>query len=212
MCSDETDGGVDAADDGGNDGDDASDDGAGMRDHARRLRGHGTESQRDRPVLPGLYTVAGRPRPRSEPRSPTMTDSDLATADARHAPLRLAHRAPVQRHSAERKHGMDSRLPLPRRLTRMDLGEDLDGSSPRGRGLRPSVGCSTAFPVSMARGAAFDVDLEYAIGEAIGDEMQAAPQDLAAGAVHELLRHPLGAARRKPTARTRFRSVVWPRP
>src|SRR5690606_4897075 len=29
---------------------------------------------------------------------------------------------------------------------------------------------STAFPVSMARGAAFDLDLEYRIGVAIGDE------------------------------------------
>ena len=34
-------------------------------------------------------------------------------------------------------------------------------------------GTSTVFPVSMARGAAFDLDLEYRIGQASGDEMVA---------------------------------------
>ena len=42
----------------------------------------------------------------------------------------------------------------------------------------------------MARGAAFDLDLEYAIGEAIGDEMQAAKQTLLLAPCMNLLRHP----------------------
>src|SRR4029079_7012185 len=52
------------------------------------------------------------------------------------------------------------------------------------------VGFSTVFPVSMARGAAFDLDLEYAIGEAIGDEMQAAKQTLLLAPCMNVLRHP----------------------
>ncbi len=42
----------------------------------------------------------------------------------------------------------------------------------------------------MARGAAFDLDLEYAVGEAIGDEMQAAQQTLLLAPCMNLLRHP----------------------
>jgi beta-glucosidase len=53
------------------------------------------------------------------------------------------------------------------------------------------VGFSTAFPVSMARGAAFDLDLEYFIGKAIGDEMQAAEETLMLAPCMNLLRHPL---------------------
>jgi len=54
-----------------------------------------------------------------------------------------------------------------------------------------SVGYSTAFPVSIARGAAFDVDLEHDIGEAIGDELQAANQTVLLAPCVNLLRHPL---------------------
>ena len=43
----------------------------------------------------------------------------------------------------------------------------------------------------MARGAAFDLDLEAAIGEAIGDEMQATGQTLLLAPCMNLLRHPL---------------------
>ena len=42
----------------------------------------------------------------------------------------------------------------------------------------------------MARGAAFDLDLEYAIGEAIGDEMQAAKQTLLLAPCMNLLAPP----------------------
>ena len=76
----------------------------------------------------------------------------------------------------------------------MNLAEDMNGVQPNA-GKEPgsdiSVGYSTAFPVSMARGAAFDLDLEYAIGEAIADEMQAAKETLLLAPCMNLLRHPL---------------------
>jgi beta-glucosidase len=79
----------------------------------------------------------------------------------------------------------------------MNLGEDMDGHpvdpnymTDKRDPLGQSVGYSTAFPVSMARGAAFDLDLEYAVGEAIGDEMQAAQQTLLLAPCMNLLRHP----------------------
>lgn len=74
----------------------------------------------------------------------------------------------------------------------MDLGEDFAGVYPSAGNVYGSpVGYSTAFPVSMARGAAFDLDLEYAIGEAIGDEMQAAHETLLLAPCMNLLRNPL---------------------
>jgi beta-glucosidase len=73
----------------------------------------------------------------------------------------------------------------------MNLGEDLDGTFATAAVVNnQNVGYATAFPVSMARGAAFDLDLEYAIGEAIGDEMQAAKQTLLLAPCMNLLRHP----------------------
>jgi len=73
----------------------------------------------------------------------------------------------------------------------MNLGEDMGGARPNaGKVNNEQVGFSTVFPVSMARGAAFDVDLEYAIGEAIGDEMQAARETLLLAPCMNLLRHP----------------------
>jgi beta-glucosidase len=73
----------------------------------------------------------------------------------------------------------------------VNLGEDLDGVFATAATVDgQSVGYSTEFPVSMARGAAFDMDLEYAVGEAIGDEMQAAQQTLVLAPCMNLLRHP----------------------
>jgi len=74
----------------------------------------------------------------------------------------------------------------------MNLGEDMAGSKPNAGVVdNEHVGFSTSFPVSMARGAAFDLDLEYAIGEAIADEMQAAKETLLLAPCMNLLRHPL---------------------
>jgi beta-glucosidase len=73
----------------------------------------------------------------------------------------------------------------------MNLGEDMDGATQNAAVVNGEhIGYSTVFPVSMARGAAFDLDLEYAIGEAIGDEMQAAKQTLLLAPCMNLLRHP----------------------
>jgi beta-glucosidase len=60
----------------------------------------------------------------------------------------------------------------------------MDG--PRGIGM----GQSTCFPVSMARGASFDVDLERRIGDAIGRELRAHGGNLYGGVCINLLRHP----------------------
>jgi beta-glucosidase len=51
-------------------------------------------------------------------------------------------------------------------------------------------GYSTAFPVPVARGAAFDMDLEYKIGEGIGDEVIASGNTMLLAPVINLLRHP----------------------
>ena len=73
----------------------------------------------------------------------------------------------------------------------MNLGEDMGGATAERRHRQhEQVGFSTVFPVSMARGAAFDLDLEYAIGEAIGDEMQAARETMLLAPCMNLLRHP----------------------
>jgi beta-glucosidase len=52
------------------------------------------------------------------------------------------------------------------------------------------MGNSTCFPVAMARGASFDVDLEEAIGNVIGREVRAQGGNLFAGVCVNLLRHP----------------------
>ncbi|MFL6206171.1 MAG: beta-glucosidase family protein [Acidimicrobiales bacterium] len=52
------------------------------------------------------------------------------------------------------------------------------------------VGNATAFPVTMARGATWDVDLEERIGDAIGLELRAVGADLYGGVCVNALRHP----------------------
>ena len=52
------------------------------------------------------------------------------------------------------------------------------------------VGPATCFPVSMARGASWDVDLEERIGEAIGQELRAVGATLYGGVCVNVLRHP----------------------
>ena len=52
------------------------------------------------------------------------------------------------------------------------------------------VGRSTAFPVTMARGATFDPELERRVGDAIGRETTAQGANLFAGICVNLLRHP----------------------
>ena len=52
------------------------------------------------------------------------------------------------------------------------------------------VGNATAFPVTMARGATWDLDLETRIGDAIGRELRAVGADLYGGVCVNALRHP----------------------
>lgn len=53
-------------------------------------------------------------------------------------------------------------------------------------------GQATCFPVSIARAASFDRDLEYRIGDAIGREIRAAGGNYFGGVCINLLRHPAG--------------------
>ncbi|MGO9197852.1 MAG: beta-glucosidase family protein [Acidimicrobiales bacterium] len=53
-----------------------------------------------------------------------------------------------------------------------------------------TVGPSTCFPVSMARGATFDPDLEERIGAAIGEELRAVGATYTGAVCMNLLRHP----------------------
>ena len=52
------------------------------------------------------------------------------------------------------------------------------------------VGRATAFPVSMARGATFDPELEERVGEAIGEELAARGATYTGAVCLNLLRHP----------------------
>ncbi|MFZ6004599.1 MAG: beta-glucosidase family protein [Actinomycetota bacterium] len=52
------------------------------------------------------------------------------------------------------------------------------------------VGNGTAFPVSMARGATWDPDLEERVGDAIGRELRAAGANLTGAVCVNVLRHP----------------------
>ena len=54
-----------------------------------------------------------------------------------------------------------------------------------------SHGKSTVFPVPAARGASWDVDLEFRIGQAMGDETVAASQTMLLAPTINILRHPL---------------------
>jgi beta-glucosidase len=54
----------------------------------------------------------------------------------------------------------------------------------------PNGDYSTTFPSASARGAAFDMDLEQSIGEAIGDEIVAAGTTIVLAPVINILRHP----------------------
>ena len=51
-------------------------------------------------------------------------------------------------------------------------------------------GYSTSFPVAMARAASFDLDLEYRVGDAIGDETLASEHTMLLSPTVNILRHP----------------------
>jgi beta-glucosidase len=72
------------------------------------------------------------------------------------------------------------------RVERLGLPGFAFSDGPRG----VVVDLATCFPVSMARGATWDVELEERIGEAIGRELRAVGADLYGGVCVNLLRHP----------------------
>ncbi len=71
-------------------------------------------------------------------------------------------------------------------LTRVGFPGIAFSDGPRG----VTVGANTCFPVSMARGATWDPDLEERIGQAIGLELRARGATLFGGVNVNLLRHP----------------------
>lgn len=72
------------------------------------------------------------------------------------------------------------------RLPRMGFPGIAFSDGPRG----VVVGANTCFPVSMARGATWDPDLEERIGDAIGLELRARGANLFGGVNVNILRHP----------------------
>ena len=77
-------------------------------------------------------------------------------------------------------------VPRPRRSRASGIPGFAFSDGPRG----VVVGNATCFPVTMARGATWDVDLEERIGEAIGRELRAVGADLYGGVCVNVLRHP----------------------
>jgi beta-glucosidase len=71
-------------------------------------------------------------------------------------------------------------------LKRLNVSPIRFSDGPRGA----VVGNSTCFPVSMARGASFDRDLERRVGDAIGKELRAQGANYYGGVCVNLLRHP----------------------
>ena len=65
-------------------------------------------------------------------------------------------------------------------------GVNLAAGLPEGK-----TGYATAFPVSIARGAAFDMDLEQRVGAAIGDETLASGNTMILAPTVNILRTPL---------------------
>ncbi|MGN6696182.1 MAG: glycoside hydrolase family 3 protein, partial [Aquihabitans sp.] len=87
----------------------------------------------------------------------------------------------------EMGHGGYHKRPFPAaRVERLGIPGFAFSDGPRG----VVIGPATAFPVSMARGATWDVDLEERIGEAIGVELRAVGATLYGGVCVNVLRHP----------------------
>jgi len=202
MCLDDVDGGPDGGMDDGSDGSaDSSDDssvdagsGNGINNVITPVSCTGTNAN---PFgLTFAYTPGYTPDPKIVARVDMVLSTNALTLSEEAAQMRGLAITPfyAPTNNIERSEDTSSiRGFRYRDASRgMDLGEDFSGTYPKA-GKEPGgsdVGYSTAFPVSMARGAAFDLDLEYAIGEAIGDEMQAAKETLLLAPCMNLLRHP----------------------
>jgi beta-glucosidase len=96
--------------------------------------------------------------------------------------IRMAGRPAAQVAGA----GYQGRPYFAAQLSRVDFPGIAFSDGPRG----VVIGANTCFPVSMARGATWDPDLEERIGEAIGIELRASGATLFGGVNVNLLRHP----------------------
>lgn len=70
-------------------------------------------------------------------------------------------------------------------------------------------GTSTCFPVTAARGATFDPELEERVGKAIGEEIRANGGNFFGGVCLNVPYNPAAAEVRRPTARTVCISAKW---
>lgn len=70
-----------------------------------------------------------------------------------------------------------------------DAGRGLNLAAPQVQ-RQSTTNYSTLFPVAAARGASFDLELEYQIGEAIGDETVATNNSMLLAPCMNILRHP----------------------
>jgi beta-glucosidase len=151
--------------------------------------------------------MAGAPTTRASGMLRSMTsewDTEVAAVQAGGSPTEGAERLVEAMTLDERHWCLDGDLPFWAGMTDMGSGgyhkrPFLGAQVPRlgipgfafsdgPRGV--VVGNATCFPVTMARGATWDVDLEERIGEAIGLELRAVGADLYGGVCVNALRHP----------------------
>ncbi len=140
----------------------------------------------------------------SDPKMPGYSDADHNTFQTKAANT-VANMSTAE--MAQQMRGTDPGSATARNWN--DIFRQLDNTSkgikgytfrdgPRGVNLdayiqatSTSHGNSTVFPVAMARGASFDMDLEFRIGEAMGNESVAAGQTMLLAPTVNILRHPL---------------------
>jgi beta-glucosidase len=103
--------------------------------------------------------------------------------------------------------GYSSRFWVAGEVTRLGIPGVRFTDGPRGVMLEGA----TTFPITMARGAAWDPALEERVGEAIGREVRALGANYFGGVCINLLRHPAWAAPRRPMAKILITSASWVR-
>ncbi|HKU43778.1 MAG TPA: glycoside hydrolase family 3 C-terminal domain-containing protein [Polyangiales bacterium] len=145
---------------------------------------------------PPVVKMACGPAPYNDPWSPGYKDDPAALMQAKStaASLTLPEKADQMRGTPK---GNGQYTDIFRTLDNPAKGIKgfLFRDGPRGVNLAAGLasgkqGYATAFPVSMARGASFDMDLEARIGAAIGDETLASGNTMILAPTVNILRHP----------------------
>ena len=147
------------------------------------------------PPLPAAKMACGA-SPYSDPWSPGYPEDPAVVAQAKAAAssMTLPEKADQMRGTPK---GNGQYTDIFRTLD--NTGKGIKGflfrDGPRGVNLAASLasgkaGFSTAFPVAIARSAAFDMDLEHRIGAAIGDETLASGNTMILAPTVNILRHP----------------------